>query len=370
MAELNLLRELELAVSFGEDDRRIAALSYTTDLLIAGRVEDNDELWTFGEVIGLLASEIEASARAQLAGRLATCATAPSNLIDRFASDDAVEVARPVLQHSQRITARALTDAAQTKSQDHLLAISKRTSLSENVTDVLLARGNRDVAHSVAKNSGARFSESGFWNLVQRCENDVVLTLEVGARKDIPRQHFQKLIAKATDEVKTRLAAVNPHALSDVYDVVTDVAGTIQSKFGPATREYFAAKRHVTELRRTGQLTEEALRGFARGGKFEEVIATVSVFCDLPVNVVERALHDDHGEMILILAKSAELSWPTAKLLRQLRTGDTVSERALEDARQNFAMLSLATARQVTQFYRTRQEAAEASMPERPRMRS
>lgn len=368
MAELNLIRELELAVSLGEDDRRDAALAYTTDLLIAGRVEDNDELWTFGEVIGLLASEIEASARAQLAERLAVCTTAPSNIMDRLATDDVIDVARPVLQHSQRISAHALTQVAQTKSQEHLLAISQRSSLNENITDVLLARGNRDVAHSVAKNRGARFSESGFWNLVQRCENDVVLTLEVGARRDIPRQHFQKLIAKATDEAKTRLAASNPQVLSYVYDVVTDVAGTIHSRFGPATREYFAAKRHVAELRRAGELTEEALRGFARDHKFEEVIATLALFCDLPVNVIERALQDDHGEMILILARSAELSWPTAKLLRQLRTGDTVSEQTLEEARHNFTTLSVATAQQVTAFYRKRQEASGSAMPERPRL--
>ena len=90
------------------------------------------------------------------------------------------------------------------------LAISQRKSLSEDVTDALLARGNREVARTVASNSGARLSDSGFWKLVQRSENDIVLTLATGSRKDIPRLHFQKLIARASDEVKSRLAAVNP----------------------------------------------------------------------------------------------------------------------------------------------------------------
>jgi len=360
MSDLNLIQELELAVSQGAADRRLAALSYTTDLLIAGRYED-DEVWMFGEVIGLLASEIETSARAHLAQRLAHYNSAPSNVIDRLAGDDSINVAGPVLRHSDRISSEALVRNAQTKGQDHLLAIAQRKSLHEDVTDALVSRGNRAVVHSVAKNSGARFSESGFWNLVSRCENDVVLTLEVGARKDIPRHHFQKLIARATDEVKTRLAAINPDAVSDVCDVVTDVAGTIQARFGPATRSYFAARRQVSEMDRRGELTEDAVCGFARERKFEEVTVALSILCDLPVNVAERALCDDHGEMIVILAKAAKFSWPTTKQLLLLRAGDGVSAHDLDQALKNFSMLSLTTARQVTGFYRSRQDASAAA---------
>lgn len=353
MAELNLLQELERAVSLGTDDRRHAALAYTTDLLIAGRYQD-DEVWMFGEVIGLLADEIEASARAQLSERLAQFPRAPTNLLDRFACDDAIDVARPVLRHSDRISAEALLRVARTKSQDHLLAISQRKSLDEDVTDVLLSRGNRDVARTVAGNAGARLSNFGFWNLVQRCENDVVLTLEFGARKDIPRQHFQKLIARASDEVKSRLAAVNPASADAVCDVVTNVTGAVQAKFGPATRSYFAAKRHVGEMHRRGELTEEACCGFARARKVEEVIIALSLLCDLPVNVVERALYDDKGEMILLVAKAAGLSWTAAKLLLLLRAEDGISAHDLEGARQNYSQLKVATARQVIDYYRIR----------------
>lgn len=358
MADINLIQELELAVAYGEDDRRLAALSYTTDLLIAGRYND-DEVWMFGEVIGLLASEIEVSARAQLAARLAPSTRAPSNVIDRFASDDAIEVARPVLRHSERVSPDTLLHVAKTKSQDHLLAISQRKSLHEDVTDVLLERGNREVVRSVAKNTGARFSESGFWKLVQRSENDIVLTLDFGARKDIPRHHFQKLIARASDEVKTKLAAINPAATDAICDAVTDVTGAIQAKFGPATRDHFVAKRAVSEMHRSGTLTEEALCGMARARKFEEVTVALSLLCDLPFNVVERALNDGQGEMILILAKAAKLSWNAAKLLLVLRPSG-VSAHDLEEGFKNYSLLSITTARQVTNFYRARQEPAAA----------
>jgi uncharacterized protein (DUF2336 family) len=358
MAELNLIQELELAVSHGEGDRRAAALFYTTDLLISGRYKD-DDVWMFGEVIGQLASEIETAARAELAARIAPCAHAPSNVIDRFARDDSIEVARPVLRHSERISPDTLLHIARTKSQNHLLAISQRSSLNEDLTDALLARGGREVVHAMAKNSGARFSESGFWKLVRRSENDVVLTLEVGGRTDIPRHHFQKLIAKASDEVKSKLAAINPNAVDEICTVVAGVTGSIHERFGPATRSYYAAKRQVGEMHRIGQLTEETLCEFARARKFEEVTVALTLLCDLPVNVAERALHDEKGEMVLILAKAAKLSWATAKLLL-LMEGNGISRHDLDEAMKNYALLNVTTARQVIQFYRSRLESVGA----------
>ena len=91
------LRDLNDAISRGTAESRLRALWHTTDLMIAGGYSD-DEIWTFGEVIGRLADEIEVAARAQLAKRLARVDHAPVNIIHKLAFDDAIEVAGPVLR--------------------------------------------------------------------------------------------------------------------------------------------------------------------------------------------------------------------------------------------------------------------------------
>ena len=73
----SLLRDLDEAVLRGTPESRTRALWHTTDLMIAGRYSD-DEIWTFGEVIGRLADEIEVAARAQLAKRLAALRPRPA----------------------------------------------------------------------------------------------------------------------------------------------------------------------------------------------------------------------------------------------------------------------------------------------------
>src|SRR6202165_3290840 len=119
------LRDLDEAVLRVTAESRLRALWHTTDLMIAGQYSD-DEIWSFGEVVGRLADEIEVAARAQLARRLARFNKAPINIIHKLAFDDSIDVAGPVLQESERLETYALVANACTKSQPPLLAILKR----------------------------------------------------------------------------------------------------------------------------------------------------------------------------------------------------------------------------------------------------
>src|ERR1700752_688583 len=98
------------------------AVWHASDLLIAGRYTEV-QIWTFGGVIGRLADEIELAARSELAKRLAHTNKAPVHVVKKFAFDDSIEVAGPVLQHSARIDTKTLVANARAKSQAHLLAI-------------------------------------------------------------------------------------------------------------------------------------------------------------------------------------------------------------------------------------------------------
>src|SRR3984893_16899168 len=230
----SFLRELEEAVSRGSADSRLQALWHATDFLIAGRYTD-DEIWVFGEVIGRLADGIELAARAQLSERLVRTDNASINIVKKLAFDDSIDVASPMLQHSGRLDAKTLISNIRTKSQSHLLAISKRSSLATVVTDELVTRGNREVVNSVATNNGARFSDFGFLHMIKRSETDSILAEQLGLRKDIPRHIFQQLIAKASDEVKRKLEWARPELVGRIQTLATDVTGALQYKFGPAS---------------------------------------------------------------------------------------------------------------------------------------
>ena len=73
-----------------------------------------------------------------------------------LAFDNAIDVAGPILIKSEQLDDPTLVENASEKSQEHLLAISRRRSLSESVTDVLVTRGDQQVLLSAVGNEGAK----------------------------------------------------------------------------------------------------------------------------------------------------------------------------------------------------------------------
>ncbi|WP_213769637.1 DUF2336 domain-containing protein [Bradyrhizobium sp. dw_78] len=354
----SFLRDLDDAILRGTPERRKRALWHATDLLIAGRYS-NEEISTFGAIIERLADEIEVNARAELSSRLARFDQAPINVIHKLAFDDSIEVAGPVLRESEQLDSATLVASASTKGQPYLLAISERKSLDEDVTDVLVTRGNTGVVNTVVNNSGARFSDFGFLHMVKRAEGDSILAENLGLRHDIPRQLFQQLIAKASDDVKRRLKDERPDMVDQIQSSVTDVAGELQSKFGPASRSYYVAKRVVTAQHRQGNLNQDSIFEYARLHRIDEVTIGISLLCSLPGDVIERALFDRNRETLLILAKSLDFSWATTMSLLFLGAKDhRLTAQELNDAEREFNRLTVETSRIVLEFYQSRKSPA------------
>jgi len=354
----SFIADLEDAVSSGTAERCMRALWHATDLLIAGSYSE-EEIWTFGEIIGRLAEEIEHAARVRLANKLAASNNAPFDLARKLACDDSIDVAGPMLRKSGRLDTKTLVACAKDKSQQHLLAISERASIPEAVTDILVVRGSREVVNSVARNGGARLSGTGFLQLVRRSDGDSILTESVGRRKDIPRHLFHQLISKASDEVQQKLARERPDMGYQIHNVVTDVTGSIHAKFGPASRDYFTAKRTVAKLHEWGQLTEEKTFEFAHSLKFNETACALSLLSGLPIDVVERALLDKNRESTLIIAKGLGFSWTTTMSILFLGAPNhRISAGNLEQMKIDFLGLNVDTCLRVLRAYRSRREAA------------
>ncbi len=303
-----LIAEIEAALVSGTE-RRIEMLARIAELFVSGAARYSEEqIGLFDDIMVRLLSAVDADARAQIARRLAPLANAPSNLIHLLAFDDDIEVARPVLSQSEGLEDSALRANAATKSQQHLLAIAQRRSLSETVTDVLIERGDREVHRAVVNSVGSRISEAGWRRL---------------AAENAPGSASEGIVAEGT----ARAAA--PH--------------------------FAAVPAGTQNPNRVGRIGEAELYRFARDRKFEETARALSILCDTPIDLVERALADPTAEIILILAKVGGLSSATTKALLLLRAADrSMSATDIDRALLSFERLQPTTARRVLDFFRTR----------------
>src|SRR5580658_1952891 len=269
-AAISLIPELEHVLQHGSRQKRAEALRRVTALFLDGAGSYSDaHVELFDDVFALLIDEIENKARAELSYCLAPVGNAPIKVLRILANDDDIAVAGPVLKLAPRLAEADLVDLAKTKSQAHLQAISARPALGEAVTDVLVRRGDREVARCVADNRGARISQDSFVSLVRRAEDDGVLAEKVGLRPDIPEPMFRELLIKATAVVRNRLlVAATASGKAEIHRVLAKVSKEVGARVGP--RDYGAAQRVVLSLDRAGRLNETALAAFCAENKFEE----------------------------------------------------------------------------------------------------
>lgn len=354
-AALSLIPELEQVLQHGSRHRRAETLRRVTALFLDGAERYNDaHVELFDDVFGLLIAEIESRARAELAHRLAPVGNAPRNVIRTLANDDDIAVAGPVLKLTPLLADADLVDLATTKGQAHLQAISARPALGEAVTDVLVRRGDRDVARRVVENCGARISDTGFFRLVKRAEDDGVLAEKIGLRPDLSPQLFGELLARATAVVHKRLiVSARPELKAELRRVLRKVSDEVGARVGP--RDYHAAQRVVLGMHRADLMNEAALAAFAADGKYEETIVALAALAKVPINVTERLMAGERPDPVLILCKAAGMSWPTAKSVIRLRPdGKAPSAQVIDAAFANFGRLSASTAQRVARFWRVR----------------
>jgi len=196
MHGVELIAELDTALSKASSSKHSAIFRSVTDLFLNGAPTFSaDHVAIFDDVISRLMEKIEHSALIELSARLALLENAPVNVVRRLSCDDDIVVSGPILDKSNVLTDETLAEIARTKSQKHLTAIAGRPRISEVVTDVLVTRGNSEIARKVTGNQDARLSELGFVKLINRASSDKALATAIANRKDLPPelQPFLKL---------------------------------------------------------------------------------------------------------------------------------------------------------------------------------
>lgn len=355
-APVAVLSDVRKAMSARSVSDHRGLTRHLTDLFVVNAAALRDaEIALFDELLNELIREIDTAARALLALRLAPIGNAPVTLMRTLASDDEAEVACPVLAYSERLDDPILVTMARSKSQEHLLAISTRQTLSPPVTDALVEHGDPQVLLSVAGNSGARFSGRGMERLIERAKGDDSLAERVGRRKDIPPLAFALLIQTASERVRLKLQEELPHAAYEIRESVQKAAQHVASRHETELRDVDAVHASVERLHEEGQLDDEQLRSFAEDGLLEEVRIGLSLISELPLPLIDQALKQESGEMLLVIARATGLAWSTVERILRLpiwRRPAMAGE--IRHCLARYERLGQTTASDIMRFYKTR----------------
>jgi len=339
----------------GDPRRRADAARRVSELFLQGAEGFRPDLIDlFDGVLTSLVPHAEIEARADLAERLSMLANAPRGLVGQFARDNEIAIAGPILRRSPVVDEQMLVEIASVQSQEHLLAMAERPTLSTGLTDVMVARGDRKVIRRTAGNAGAAFSSASYSTLVQRAGQDGVLTIRLGQRDDLSPDHLKELLSGSIDVIRRRLfQTVTPERQADIRQAMTVINGPSERV---SRRDFGSALRTVQKLNREGALGEAALLNFAKALKYEESVMSLAAMTSVKVETLDRLISGDRFDPILIAGKAIGLEWATVRALILLRLGPnrTTAATEIEEARVNFARLMPSTAQRVVAFWKTR----------------
>src|SRR5258708_30909674 len=156
----SLIPGFDEIVRHGDPKRLAEAARRITELFLMGAANLRaDHVELFDGVLIDLVPHAELAARVDLAERLSVLANAPRTLVGQLAREDEILIAGPLLRRSPVIDERALIEIARIKCHGHLLAMSELPTLSPDLTDVIVRRGDRETARPAPGNASALFSQ-------------------------------------------------------------------------------------------------------------------------------------------------------------------------------------------------------------------
>jgi uncharacterized protein (DUF2336 family) len=355
----SLIPGLDEIIRNGDPKRLAEAARRIAELFLQGAANlKSDHVDLFDGILIDLVPHTESAARVALAERLSLLGNAPRALVGQLAREDEISIAGPLLRRSPVIDEGALIEIARIKGQGHLLAMSERPTLSPDLTDVIVRRGDRDVVRRAAGNAGATFSPTGYSVLIRRAGQDAVLTLAVGQRDDLSGPQLKELLEGSVDIVRRRLFdVVKPGRQAAISRAMGEISGVLEVV--ESRRDFAPAQLAVLALHRAGELNEAALLGFAKSFKYEESIAALSAMSGVKIATLDRLIAGDRHDPILIVGKTIGLQWATVRALIMLRLGPNrvPAPADIEGARVNYARLMPSTAERVVNFWQTKQSA-------------
>ncbi len=314
MTDALTMSRLPDLIALAEEDsseKRRALLRELTDHFFGGAPRTAAEDRLYDAVLVKLADDMETAVRAELSARFASAPDAPGALIRRLANDEAA-VAGPVLSASPVLTDEDLLGVVRRHGQDHLRAVSARSSVPEAVSDVIVERGDDETLGTLLRNDGARLSRKASEAAVERAKANPALHEATISRANLPPDLLNDMYFVVEARLRTRIleqnASMDPALLESAL-----AAGRarVAADDGALPADYAECLAYVEELRAAGQLTPQMLARFLRsgekGGGRTSFLIALAQLAEVDFHTARQIIERRELDALAVVCKAADL---------------------------------------------------------------
>lgn len=351
------ITDLEALVDLAKEpssEKRRQLLRRITDVFLQDPTEySTQQSHYFGEIMRELAYDLESKVREELANRLASEASAPHGVIRALANDE-IEVAKPVLTQSPVLTQDDLIEISQTQAQGHLMAITKRDDIGEQLSDVLVERGDDDTVESLLRNAKAQFAHETVQKIAERAQQSTQLQEPLIDREDVAKNIIFQIYNYVAENLKDKILEntnYDRETIEPLLAIITDDCSFQHAEF---------VHQRIEKLAQSGQLTESILVRFVKEKRPLEFLLALSKIADLDVATTRRVIDDKTGKSLVVISKANKFSPVTFKEIATSKmTNIAPHPSQLLPLVSIFNRFQPEDAQRVLRFWRTRKHAME-----------
>lgn len=285
------------------------------------------------ETLDILARDQLSRVRQILSETLKDVANAPPELIRQLAQDTAIEVASPILEFSPVLTDEDLLEIIESGPVKGAVgAISRRSAVSESVSDAVVDTNDTDAIAELLSNSSAQIREETLDSLVEQAENIELWQAPLVGRPQLPSQAATRLALFVADNLLDVLQArtdLDAETLEAVKSVVRrrisgeQENGQPDGEVGPPKEDlpdFLEEDLPISlaeRLYEAKKLDAKVLTNAVQFNDFGLVLAALAVRGNVTIDVVKKIFSAENPKGIVALTWKSDLLPDLAVLLQQ-----------------------------------------------------
>jgi len=259
------------------------------------------------EIIHRIIKDAEMEVRKIISSRLADRDDAPLDLLEILANDN-IDVAYPILTESTVLRDQNLIDVVRTRTLEHQLAVSIRNSVSEEVSEALVATRDERVIRSLLQNENASISQATMDYLVEQSERLDSFQEPILHRSELTPDMAKRMYMWVSAALRKFITEKCDLDQSEIDDLIEGVLHEAIDDSHYAESMEAKSVRLAKELNRGGQVSPELLIRALHDGEVRLFVDLMAQATGLRTQLVMRFLLEPGGEGMSIACRSLSMS--------------------------------------------------------------
>ena len=294
-------------------DTRAETAAKIADGFKAGDLSDAERQLA-EEIFRVMVKDAEVRVREALAQNLKESPDIPHDVAVILAQDVEL-VALPVLQFSDVLTDDDLIAIISSQSPEKQVAIAKRSTVSENVSDALVETGNEDAVISLVSNEGAEISERSLIKVVDNLGDSEGVQGAMVNRAKLPVTVSERLVTVVSEKFAADLIGRNDLPDNAITDLILHTRERAVISLSTDS-EAGDVDQLVKQLHDNGRLTPSIiLRGLCMGDMIF-FAAGIAELAGVSLMNAQQLIHDSGSLGLRTLCRKADIPLPQLVAVR------------------------------------------------------